>query len=113
MKGYIKLIIERHSGKELIFKGTLPYTKTYILGMLFNRWLITDKPFKVNAEQCIHCMKCANACPINNISMEGEPALPHWHHDGSCTNCLSCYHVCPKHAINYWDTRKKGQYFFA
>ena len=112
LKSFIELIKERHTGKELIFKGTLPYIKTYILGMPFNRWLITDKPFKVDAELCIHCMKCANACPVGNISMDRESVLPYWHHDGSCTNCLACYHVCPKHAINYWDTRKKGQYYY-
>lgn len=113
LKVFIGLIKERCVGKEIVFKGIFPYTKTYVLGTLFNHWLITDKPFKVDAELCIHCNKCAYACPVGNISIEGKLALPHWHHDGSCTNCLACYHVCPKHAINYWDTNKKGQYFFA
>ncbi|MCR4765102.1 MAG: 4Fe-4S dicluster domain-containing protein, partial [Bacteroidaceae bacterium] len=107
-----KLIQERYEDKELVRKGSFPNVKTYVLGKPFNRWLITDKPFKVATNLCIHCGKCAQACPVNNISMEGNPSLPQWHHDGNCTNCLACYHVCPKHAINYWDTKKKGQYYF-
>jgi NAD-dependent dihydropyrimidine dehydrogenase PreA subunit len=111
LKNFIELINERCVGKELVFKGILPYIKTYVLGIPFNKWLITDNPFKVDADLCIHCGKCAKACPVANISMEGEPVLPRWHQDGSCTNCLACYHVCSTHAINYWNTRKKGQYY--
>lgn len=87
-------------------EGSMPWTKTYIIRPLFNRFLIAPQKFHVSSS-CISCGKCTKACPLNNISMkDGHPV---WGKD--CTMCLACYHHCPTHAIEYGkNTRRKGQY---
>ena len=81
-----------------------------MIGAYFNRFMITDKKFTVDADVCIHCGKCAEVCPVGDITFDDTPV---WKNDSSCTCCLSCYHHCPVHAINYGRiTRRRGQYYY-
>ena len=103
-------IISRETGVTDIIKGHIPWILTHIVGAFFNGKMITDKPFRVDADKCVHCGVCAGSCPTKNIVM--SDGLPVWQHQ-SCTACLACYHHCPVHAINYGSTTKKrGQYYF-
>ena len=112
---YADLIVRRVGSECHTQRGLTPWLFSHVIGAYFNRYMITDKKFTVDADVCIRCGKCVKVCPTGNLTMsdEGDNAVPQWHHDGSCTNCLACYHYCPRHAINYGNiTRKRGQYFF-
>lgn len=88
--------------------GTVPRTKTYLLGTLFRRFLVTDRRFRTT-DQCTGCGLCSRVCPIGNIRM--QDGRPVWM--GRCTGCLGCYHHCPSRAIAYGGaTKHKGQYLF-
>lgn len=87
-------------------EGKMPWTKTYIIRPLFNRYFIAPKKFHVSSV-CIGCGICEKVCPLQNISMKN--GHPIW--SNNCAMCLSCYHHCPKHAIEYGNsTKQKGQY---
>ena len=87
-------------------RGPFPWTKTYILRPLFNRYLLTDKYFRVDASRCISCGRCRKSCPVGNILLD---EVPQW--QSHCAGCLACYHACPYHAIDFGTmTQKKGQY---
>ena len=105
----IHIIKERRRGIEELDKGSTPRLYSYVIGEYFNRKMVTDKKFTVDADKCIGCGKCQKVCPVDNI--KGTP--PVWLHNGQCTSCLACYHYCPEHAINYGRiTRKRDQYYF-
>ena len=105
----IHIIKERRRGVEELDKGSTPRLYSYVIGEYFNRKMVTDKKFTVDADKCILCGKCQKVCPVDNI--QGTP--PVWLHNGRCTSCLACYHYCPVHAINYGKiTRKRDQYYF-
>ena len=111
LKDYSERILNKKEGESHIRKGPLPWIMSYIVGSYFNGKMVTDKKFNVNVELCIHCGKCAEACPTGDVTL--ADGLPVWHHDGSCTCCLACYHHCPTHAIEFGNrTKNKGQYFF-
>ena len=87
-------------------RGVFPWTKTYVIRPLFNRYLLTDKYFQVDASRCIACGRCRKSCPVGNIIID---EVPKW--QSHCAGCLACYHACPYHAINFGKmTQKKGQY---
>ena len=91
-----------------VFEGALPRTKTYVLGNLFYKFLVKDKPFNVNSK-CTGCGICQKACPVGNVIL--SDGLPTW--NGNCEGWLNCYHSCPHHAINFGkSTMRKGQYTF-
>ncbi len=112
LKAFMEAVVSRRCGLEAGHRGALPHAKTYIVGTVFYRLLITDRPFRVDDSLCVRCRRCAGACPVGNITFDISSGLPVWACDGRCTNCMACYHVCPQHAINYWRTRHKGQYLF-
>ena len=95
----------RESCQELT-RGCMAWMKTYMLGPLFNAFLVTDRYFRTT-EACIHCGLCARSCPTHDIEMQGDH--PVWLHQ-DCTGCLRCYHHCPAHAIEWGRfTAGKGQ----
>lgn len=97
---------EEQTGFSMMHPGSHAWFKTYVLGRLFHRLLITDRLFHVTGK-CTGCGRCAKTCPLHNISM--EKARPRWHHN--CTGCLSCYHHCPAHALRMGlFTKGKGRY---
>ena len=103
---YIEKRVSPHP--PLLTPGNMPWLKTYILRPLFNRWLISDSHFHIDAEKCIRCGQCVRTCQLDNMRMPAAPEVPQW--TGRCTHCLACYHVCPQHAIEYgFFTRGKGQ----
>lgn len=98
-------VLERKSARRLT-RGNFPWTKTYILRPLFNRFLLTDKYFRVDTSRCVLCGRCRKMCPVGNIILDEVPV---W--QSHCTGCLACFHACPYHAINFGSmTQKKGQY---
>ena len=105
----ISIVKDRKRGIEELEKGSTPRLYSYVIGAYFNKRMVHDKKFTVDAEVCIKCGKCVKVCPVDNI--KGTP--PVWIHNGKCTCCLACYHYCPVHAINYGSiTRKRDQYYF-
>jgi ferredoxin len=87
-------------------EGALAWTKTYVIGAAFRRWLMKPTKFRC-LPGCVGCGKCAQACPLQNITMNADK--PVWGH--RCAHCLACYHACPKHAVDYAGrTLQKGQY---
>mgnify|MGYP002623400549 CR=1 FL=1 len=107
---FVTVVQQRQQGYSRLQKGFTPWTFSHVIGAYFNRYMITDSKFTVDADTCIHCGRCAKVCPVGNIEFSGTPE---WKGNGSCTCCLSCYHHCPVHAINYGRiTRHRGQYYY-
>lgn len=109
---FIADIMECRSGVRDITIGHWPRINSRLIGSVFVKKLVTDRPFHVVADRCLHCGKCSSVCPVANIHFEkgGEPS---WLHNGKCLSCFACYHHCPTHAIEYGGrTKKKGQYYF-
>lgn len=109
---YAEIIKRRERGVTNTYKGRWPWINSYLLGTVFVKWLITDKPFRVEEEKCIRCGTCANVCPVGDIN-GGRGLIPEWKHNDTCLTCFNCYHHCPTHAIEYGRrTKHKGQYYF-
>lgn len=88
-------------------RGSFPWLKTYVLRPLFNRFLLTDRYFKAQSQQCTRCGLCARSCPTGNIQLSGEGVQ--WG-SSQCIGCLRCYHSCPQRAIDWGRvTKSKGQ----
>ena len=101
-----RLINKEHFSEMVV--GSLAWLKTYLVNPGFNRSATDDSKYCVT-EACIHCGKCVETCPLNNITI--EEGSPKWH--GHCTICMGCYHHCPVNAIQYGKaTVGKGQYYF-
>ena len=110
LEQYIQVVRACQTGYSCLTLGLTPWTFSHVIGAYFNRYMITDKKFTVDADTCLHCGLCAKVCPVGDIVFDG---IPSWKNDSSCTCCLSCYHHCPVHAINYGRiTRKRGQYYY-
>lgn len=94
-------------GEFDVFPGAVPWLKSRVVRPLFNKLLITSRPFRVT-DKCVECGKCANVCPAKNIRMRKRPV---W--DDKCLGCLRCYHSCPVNAVQFGPfTKGKGQYLF-
>ena len=52
--------------------------------------------FRVDKKKCVHCMKCVNNCPTNNISFSDGKL----HFGKSCIGCVRCSFRCPTEAIH-------------
>lgn len=98
--------------KTFLVKGPIPKFFSNIVGGFFERYLITDRYFKVDEAKCVHCGICKRVCPVENVQSGCDEAT-RWLHNGRCLTCFACYHHCPKRAIEYGRrTRTKGQYYF-
>ncbi len=100
--------------EEKFVEGSMPRLKTSLIYPLFKRWGIFPNRWR-HTDKCISCGKCAQACPVENITMKPEESsnkiFPIW--GSNCTSCLACFHICPVNAVQYGNaTKKKGQYFF-
>lgn len=105
-------ILNREESFKHLERGHWPKIDSRLLGEAFERWLITDKPFRVDSSRCVKCGICQDVCPVGNIE-GGLGYEPRWKHTGECLTCFACYHHCPHHAIEYGSrTKNKGQYFF-
>ena len=72
---------------------------------------LNGRRYKVKKE-CVHCQKCVNICPTNNITVKKNGKL---HFGGNCLMCMRCAQLCPKDAIktgwfNKWKVN--GAYTF-
>lgn len=106
------VVLDRRGGQYNIVEGNWPRINSKILGAAFQKWLVTDKPFRVDAQKCIGCGLCEKKCPVGNIRMNADNH-PEWLHTGRCMTCFSCYHHCPERAIDYGSSTKGvGQYRF-
>lgn len=105
-------IVNRDNVSGDLHEGRWPRTDSRLLGEAFERWIITDRPFRVDQSRCVKCGICADVCPVGDIR-GGLGYQPQWKHDGRCLTCFSCFHHCPHHAIEYGNrTGRKGQYFY-
>lgn len=52
-----------------------------------------NKKFQVT-NRCIGCGICQQACPKNNIKLNGKPSF-----EDRCISCLSCVNMCPQKSI--------------
>lgn len=103
-------IANRAEGNYDAHAGRWRRINTRVLGKYFTEHLLTDSPFRVDAQQCTKCGLCAKVCPVGNIR-QAENDVPHWLHQGDCLTCFACYHACPQKAIAYGArTKGKGQY---
>lgn len=87
---------QRRTARSLT-RGSMARTKTYLLRPLFQKFLLTDRYFKVS-NQCNACGLCMAQCPMHDIVPCGEH--PTWGHT-ACIGCLRCYHNCPRRAIDW------------
>lgn len=74
---------------------------------LYYALLVHDKGFRVT-DACISCGKCAQRCPLNNITLSG--GKPHW--NGNCTHCMACIGGCPKEAIEYKSASRGNRRYY-
>ena len=106
LQSIAEIIKKRMNHHFELHEGQFPWLKSHIIRPLFNRFLMTDKPFKAT-EACISCGRCVQVCPVGNIHL--EKGRPLW--SGQCTSCLSCFHHCPANAIQFGNqTKGKAQY---
>lgn len=79
-----------------------------VVNPMFYSLFVTAKGF-YSTEKCISCKKCAQLCPLNNISFSSK--LPSW--GEKCTHCMACICGCPTQAIEFKNkTQNKARYFF-
>lgn len=111
LQNFAEKIYDQERGINILHHSRWPWINSKILGEVFVKWLITDKPFHVDADKCVKCGICSNVCPVNDI-VGGFGKIPQWKHNNMCLTCFACYHHCPQHAIEYGKrTSGKGQYF--
>ncbi|MBQ8959342.1 MAG: EFR1 family ferrodoxin [Bacteroidales bacterium] len=104
---FIPRLQKKESFSEMIVGGAA-WLKSYLVNPGFNRFATDDKKYR-STEVCIHCGRCVEVCPLQNITL--EEGRPVWH--GNCAICMACYHHCPVNAIQYGKaTKGKGQYWF-
>ncbi len=68
-----------------------------IVNILFYPLFVKTSKFVADKEKCVGCNKCADACPLNNITL--KDSRPVW--GKNCTHCMACICSCPTTAIEY------------
>lgn len=100
--------IRNRRREERLHKGAMAWLKSHPVRFLFEKCLITDRPFCV-LDSCVSCGICTECCPVHNIQLRN--GRPEWQHH--CIGCMACYHHCPQNAIHFGkQTIGKGQYYF-
>lgn len=100
-------LLDKEPFSDMIVGG-MAWLKSKLVNPGFNRFATDDSKYR-STDQCIHCGRCVEVCPLKNITL--EEGRPLWH--GHCTICMACYHHCPVNAIQYGkSTEGKGQYYF-
>ncbi|MCR5312521.1 MAG: EFR1 family ferrodoxin [Bacteroidaceae bacterium] len=90
-----------------VYPGSMAWIKSKVIRPLFNKILVSPKPFHV-LNNCVGCGICSKQCPMQNIVMNPRPK---W--GNNCVGCLRCYHSCPTNAIQFGVfTKGKGQYLY-
>ena len=89
-------------------KGNLPWIKSNLANLGFNKFARSTKPFYVT-DKCTSCRQCAQSCPANTIRIvDGKPQ---W--SEKCYQCTACINLCPEKAIEYGKaTPTRGRYQF-
>lgn len=60
----------------------------------------------IDYEKCVGCFACANFCPHNVFSKDGDK--PQVVNPLSCVEfCRACQKICPAEAISYHGDNKK------
>jgi len=76
-------------------RGIWPWLMTYKIRPFFSQKLAVAKHIHLVEERCNGCGRCAQQCPLGNITMQhGRPV-----HGEKCCLCLGCFHNCHKQAI--------------
>lgn len=70
--------------------------KSGLVNKAFYPLFVKAGPFRIK-DSCIGCGKCANLCPLGNITLEKNK--PVW--GNNCTQCMACINSCPAEAIEY------------
>lgn len=105
-----KIVSDIRNGKnfEIIAPSGLSGTiKSGITNIAFYKFIVHAKGF-YSTNQCVGCGKCANLCPLTNISLKNKQ--PVW--GNKCTHCMACICCCPTKAIEYKNkTQNKERYY--
>ena len=70
--------------------------KSGIVNRAFYSLFVKADAFSVR-DRCVGCGRCAELCPLNNISLRG--GRPVW--GKHCTHCMACICGCPAAAVEY------------
>ena len=98
-----------HEAKVDMKRGAFARVKTCVVGRFFNRFIATDRFFRITPGKCVKCGECIRLCPAGALGTNTDGS-PVWKHDGSCTGCFRCYHVCRGDAIEFGQfTHGKGR----
>lgn len=60
-----------------------------------NKELVKEAEKKIDTQECVGCGKCAELCPMKNLSVKHNLAKA----QDRCTMCYRCINICPKQAI--------------
>ncbi|MCK5731425.1 MAG: EFR1 family ferrodoxin, partial [Tenericutes bacterium] len=98
-KKITKLVQKITSGKT-VKMGRRFYSRS--LGFFVQRvyaksyFLKSRKKVTINDDECIKCMKCINACPVENLVLVDNKIIG----TNICTLCYRCINICPTQAIH-------------
>ncbi len=110
-KEKLKTIADQVISKQSVVdvnRGKLPWIKSNLANLGFNRFARSTKPFFVT-DKCTSCGQCAKNCPANTIGIIN--GKPQW--SEKCYQCTACINLCPAKAIEYGKkTSIRGRYQF-
>lgn len=91
---YSKLVLRAH--REIVTQPLYKKLHTPLLRVEWPAAKLNGKLYKVDQNKCIHCGKCIESCPTNNIfEKDGKIKF-----GNNCIMCVRCSFNCPTNAIN-------------